>query len=89
MLGKGGRIITCGATTGANVNLKLNHLFYKNQSIIGSTMSNMNAYNKVQGQIRDNIYLPFVGKIFPLNKIVDAHKYFEQRKHLGKVVIKF
>jgi NADPH:quinone reductase-like Zn-dependent oxidoreductase len=37
-LAKGGRLVTCGATTGSQVTVELKRLFFKNQQIIGSTM---------------------------------------------------
>jgi len=89
MLRKGGRIVTCGATTGSSVNLKLNHLFYKNLSVLGSTMSNMKTFYAVQKKIANKVYLPFIDKVFTVDKIRLAHKYIEERNHQGKVVIKF
>jgi len=89
ILRNGGRIVTCGATTGASVNLKLNHLFYKNLSILGSTMSNLRTFYAVQKKIADKVYFPFVDKVFTVDKIRQAHKYIEERNHQGKVIIKF
>ena len=45
ILSKGGRIVTCGATTGSDVNINLAHLFIKQQSILGSTMANISVYS--------------------------------------------
>ena len=87
LLGRGGRLVTCGATTGYNVNINLRHLFSKQQSIIGSTMSDIDTFENVQKKIKENIYTSFVDKIYPLSDIKDAHKRIEDRKHLGKVVV--
>jgi len=87
LLGRGGRLVTCGATTGHNVNIDLRYLFSKQQSIIGSTMSNIATFKEVQNKIALNIYKPFVDKIYPLSDIKHAHMRVENRKHLGKVVL--
>ena len=87
LLGKGGRIVTCGATTGYDVNIDLRHLFSKQQTIIGSTMSDINTFKKVQEKIAKNIYTPFVDKIYSMSDIKKAHKRIEDRQNLGKVVI--
>ena len=52
LLAKGGRLVTCGATTGSNVNINLRHLFSKQQSIIGSTMSDIDSFKKVQKSMK-------------------------------------
>ncbi len=87
MLARGGRLVTCGATTGALVNIDLNHLFIKHQQIIGSTMGNINDIDAVTKLIEADLITPHVDKIFPLEKIIAAHKYLEEGKQAGKVVI--
>ena len=86
-LGRGGRIVTCGATTGYDVNIDLRHLFSKQQSILGSTMSDMDTFKKVQDKIQNGIYVPFVDKVYPLADIRHAHSQIENRKNIGKVVL--
>jgi len=89
ILARGGRIVTCGATTGKDVNIDLGHLFMKQQSIIGSTMSNIETFRKVMEKIHNKVYLPFVDEIFPMKYIRQAHEYIENRQHMGKVVMEF
>ena len=86
-LGRGGRIVTCGATTGYDVNIDLRHLFSKQQSILGSTMSDMDTFKKVQDKIRNGIYVPFVDRVYSLADIRHAHSQIENRKNIGKVVL--
>ena len=87
ILSKGGRIVTCGATTGPNVNINLAHLFMKQHTILGSTMGNIPAFNEVMDKIKDGRYIPMVDKVFPMEDIRDAHEYLENRKQMGKVVV--
>ena len=87
LLTKGGRLVTCGATTGANVDINLAHLFMKQQSILGSTMSNISAFKKVMSKINQRKYQPIVDKIFAMKDIREAHNYIENRHQMGKVVL--
>ena len=83
----GGRIVTCGATTGPNVKLHLSHLFMKQQSILGSTMSDIDTFKKVIKKIEKKVYKPIVDKVFSISDIKNAHKYIEERKNIGKIVV--
>jgi len=87
LLSKGGRLVTCGATTGADVGINLAHLFMKQQSILGSTMSNIKAFNEVMNKINEKKYKPMIDKIFTMEAIQDAHDYIENRHQSGKVVV--
>lgn len=87
VLSKGGRIVTCGATTGADVNVNLAHLFIKQQSILGSTMGSIPTFNEVMGKIKQKKYTPMVDQVFPMEDIRHAHEYMENRQQMGKVVV--
>ena len=87
MLSKGGRIVTCGATTGSDVNINLVHLFMKQHTIMGSTMSSISAFEEVMNKIKEKKYLPMVDKVIPMEDIREAHEYIENRKQMGKVVV--
>jgi NADPH:quinone reductase-like Zn-dependent oxidoreductase len=89
ILARGGKIVTCGATTGANVRINLRHLFIKHQQIIGSTMGNRNDMIEIINLIEANILKPHVDKVFSINNIRDAHEYLESGKQMGKVVVTF
>ena len=87
VLNKGGRIVTCGATTGSKVSIDLAHLFMKQQTIIGSTMASLDSFNDVMKKIKDNRYRPFVDKVFSFNEVKQAHLRMENREHFGKIVL--
>jgi len=89
LLATGGRLVTCGATTGIDVSLNLAHLFFKQLSILGSTMSDINSFNEVMLKISQNSYSPLIDKSFSYLDIIEAHKRIEDRKNIGKVVIQF
>ena len=87
LLKKGGRLVTCGATTGSNVEINLTHIFFKQLSILGSTMSNIKTFNKVLEKINNQKYKPMIDSIFPASDIISAHQKIENRENLGKVVL--
>lgn len=87
VLRKGGRIVTCGATTGNMVDIDLNHLFMKQHSILGSTMGSISAFHSVMNKINNKIYKPFIDKIFKFSDVSKAHSRIEKRKQIGKIIL--
>ena len=87
MLNKGGRIVTCGSTTGAIVSIDLRHLFMKQQTIMGSTMASLSTFNQVMNKIKQKKYASFIDRIYTFNEIKSAHSRLENRKNFGKVII--
>ena len=87
VLGLGGRIVVCGATTGADVTVNLRHLFRKQQSVLGSTMGSLKSFAQVVENFERKRYRPIVDKVFQLTEISAAHRYLEQGGHTGKVVL--
>jgi len=87
VLSIGGRIVTCGATTGNNVSIDLRHLFMKQQTILGSTMSSISSFKKVLENMNDKKYLPFIDKVYKFENVKEAHLRMENRKHFGKIVL--
>ena len=83
----GGRIVTCGSTTGSKVNIDLRHLFMKQQSILGSTMSSYSSFLGVMKLIENKALFPFVDRVYKFSDIKSAHKRIEERKQFGKVVL--
>jgi NADPH:quinone reductase-like Zn-dependent oxidoreductase len=80
-------VVTCGATTGSKVSIDLRYIFFKQQSILGSTMGNVQALDAVIELIKTDRIKPIVDEIFSMEKIADAHKYFENSNQFGKVVL--
>ena len=83
----GGRLVTCGATTGADVTLDLRYLFAKQWSLLGSFMGTMGELHQVlkfvfRGQLR-----PVIDQVFPLSEIRQAHERLEKKEQFGKVVL--
>ncbi len=83
----GGRLVTCGATTGAEVTLNLRHLFFKNLSILGSTMGSRSSFFPIFRHVEAGRLKPVVDQVLPLSEIRRAHDLIEQRRPFGKIVL--
>ncbi len=87
ILGKGGRIVTCGATTGSEAKFDIRHLFSKQQSIFGSTMGNVNSLDSALAMYINGDIKPIVDKCFKMSAIQKAHEYLEDGRQTGKVIV--
>jgi NADPH:quinone reductase-like Zn-dependent oxidoreductase len=83
----GGRLVTCGATTGPIVETDLRIVFWKQLRIIGSTMSNRKEFRDVMGQLFSGRLKPVVDRTFPLADTTAALALLEKGEQFGKIVI--
>ena len=88
-LRKGGKLVTCGATTGPFVRIDLRALFIRHQQLIGSTMGTFQDMQEIIDLAQQGKLKPVISKVFPFGKIREAHDWLEQGKQFGKVVISF
>ena len=84
---RGGRLVTCGATTGADVQINLRALFFKNLALIGNTMGRKGDLRRLlrlfdQGRLR-----PVVDRVLPMTQVGEAHRLLETRQAFGKIVL--
>lgn len=86
-LGRGGRLVTCGATTGPNVSLDLRRLFWHHWSILGSTMGNAAEYAEVVRRLGAGELRPVVDRTFPMTQARAAYERLAKGEQLGKVVV--
>ncbi|MFX0058607.1 MAG: zinc-binding dehydrogenase [Candidatus Hodarchaeota archaeon] len=87
LLKPGGRLVTPGSTTGPLTEIDLRQIFWKQLTIMGSTMSNQGEFREVMNLIFSNKLNPEIDKIFPIEEIVDAEKYLSEGKQFGKLLI--
>lgn len=87
VLARNGRLVTCGGTTGAMVELALPHLFIKNQSVLGSTMGPRSAYPEIFAHVAAGRFRPVVDQVLPLSRARTAHERLESRAVSGKIVL--
>jgi NADPH2:quinone reductase len=84
----GGRLLTCGATTGHDPQTDLRHVFYRQLEVIGSTMGGYDDLMKPLKMIVEGRMRTVVGATFDLKDASDAHRMMEERRALGKIVIR-
>lgn len=88
----GGKLVTCGATSGPLVNLDLRYIFIKQQQIIGSTMGTAKELVQIHELLTQGKLKVKVGRVFPYTQVKEAHEYLEHSKdsdQFGKVVLKW
>jgi NADPH:quinone reductase-like Zn-dependent oxidoreductase len=83
----GGRMVTCGSTTGGEVPLNLRAVFFKRLSIIGTTMGPKADQLAVWKLLCQRKLKPVVDRVFPVYEVAKAHEYVEGRQAFGKVVL--
>jgi NADPH:quinone reductase-like Zn-dependent oxidoreductase len=86
-LRRGGRLVTCGATTGPQVGLDIRRLFWHHWSILGSTMGNAAEYAEIVRRLGRGELRPVVDRVFPLARAREAYERLERGEQLGKIVI--
>lgn len=86
-LSKGGRLVTCGATTGPLVETDVRRLFWNQYTIMGSTMGNVAEYRDVVGQLAAGKLRPVVDRVFPLAEARAGFERLRRGDQLGKIAI--
>lgn len=86
-LAKGGRLITCGATTGGDVALNLRHAFSRQLTIKGSYMGTRAELIKVSELMGQKRLIAVIDRTFPLREARAAQELMISRKFFGKIVL--
>lgn len=86
-LAKGGRLVTCGATSGYEAKTDLRYVFYKQLQILGSTMGRKGDLITIMKLIEQGMLKPAIDRVMPLAEVREAHRIVEEGKHFGKVVL--
>jgi NADPH:quinone reductase-like Zn-dependent oxidoreductase len=84
----GGRLVTCGATTGFNGALDIRYLFTRQLSVLGSFMGSKAELFPALELFRRGKLKPVIDIVLPLEKCREAHERLEHREQFGKVVLK-
>ena len=86
-LAKGGRLVTCGATSGFEAMTDLRYVFYKQLQILGSTMGKKGDLITIFELIGRGLLKPVIDRVMPLAEVRSAHRIVEEGKHFGKIVL--
>jgi NADPH:quinone reductase-like Zn-dependent oxidoreductase len=84
----GGRVTVCGATTGPNPKAALHRVWWKQLSILGSTMGTREDFEGAYGLVAAGRAPVVVDSVFPLAETRAAHERMERGEQMGKIVLR-
>lgn len=87
-LARNGRIVTCGATSGAEASFDIRHLFYRHLTFYGSMMGSKAELLEAMKFVRTGKLRAVVDRVFPLEEARAAHEHMLHRAQFGKIVLK-
>jgi zinc-binding alcohol dehydrogenase/oxidoreductase len=83
----GGRVAVCGATSGPNPPAQLHRIWWKQLTIVGSTMGTRADFEAVYELVRSGRAKAVIDRVYPLEAIRAAHERLEAGEQLGKIVL--
>jgi zinc-binding alcohol dehydrogenase/oxidoreductase len=83
----GGRVAVCGATSGPNPPAQLHRVWWKQLTIVGSTMGTRSDFEAAYELVRTGRAKPVIDRVYPLEEIREAHSRLEAGEQLGKIVL--
>jgi NADPH:quinone reductase-like Zn-dependent oxidoreductase len=86
-LAKGGRLVTCGATSGPKPDEDIRRLFQKQVTIYGSTMGTRNDWEQLNRMLLAGKLQAVVDRTFPLEEAAAAQERMENGDQFGKIVL--
>jgi NADPH:quinone reductase-like Zn-dependent oxidoreductase len=86
-LARGGRLVTCGATTGYDARIDLRALFARQISLLGSYMGRKGELLRAAQFFFAGELRPVVDRTLPLSEAAEAHRTLESRQQFGKLVL--
>jgi len=86
-LAKGGRLVTCGATTGGDATTDVNRIFWNQLDVLGSTMATRGEVDDVLSLVWDGAFEPRIRARLPMSEAAEGHRMLEERDGFGKVVL--
>ena len=85
-LAMGGRIVTCGSTSGVKAEVTMPRLFFRQAGLLGSTMGNASEFESVLKAMNADMR-PVVDSVYPLSDVQAALTRLDAAEQFGKVVL--
>jgi len=86
-LAKGGRLVTCGATTGDDATTDVNRIFCNQLDVYGTTMATRCEVDDAFSHVWDGTFEPMIRATLPMGETAEGHRMLEERDGFGKVVL--
>jgi NADPH:quinone reductase-like Zn-dependent oxidoreductase len=83
-----GRIAVCGATSGPNPKAALHRIWWKQLTILGSTMGTKRDFEGAYELVKSGKAKPVIDSVFPLAEASAAHERMESGEQFGKIVLR-
>ncbi|MEP6549937.1 MAG: zinc-binding dehydrogenase [Gemmatimonadales bacterium] len=87
-LGRRGRLVTCGATSGPIVQMDIRRLFWNQWDIMGSTMGNDAEFDAITNEFRAGRLTPLVDSVFDISQGRQAFERLASGQQFGKIVVR-
>ncbi len=87
-LATGGRLVTCGATSGYEGMTDIRYVFSKGLSILGSTMGGRAELLTIARLIGEGRLKPVIDRVLPLDRVAEGHRAMADRTPFGKIILK-
>jgi len=87
-LRRGGRIVTCGVTSGPKAEVNLQMLYWNHHSLIGSTMGSQEDFRQMLCAVSNARIKPVMDQVFTLDQAAAALARMEEGKQFGKIALK-
>jgi alcohol dehydrogenase len=84
---RGGRLVTCGASTGFLAQTDLRYVWTRELSILGSDGWSRGDLTELIGQVQSRELAPVIHGVYPLSRVRDAVAELEDRRAVGKIVV--
>ena len=83
----GGRLVTCGATSGYLPKTDLRYVFFRNLQILGATGGSGSILFRIVRLVQEGKLQPVLDRVLPLKEAQEAHRLLERRVQFGKLVL--
>ena len=87
-LARGGRLLTCGATTGPNPEEDIARIFWNQLTVLGSTMGTHAEFAGMLRMFQGGKVRPVIDSVFPLPEAKEAERRLEEKRQFGKIVLR-
>ncbi|OLO38982.1 alcohol dehydrogenase [Alkalihalophilus pseudofirmus] len=87
LLQDGGRLVSFGGTSGYNLNVNLFEIFYRQISILGTTMGSQDEFREMLKFVEKHKVKPVIDQVFPITETAEALKRIDEAIQFGKIGI--
>ncbi len=87
-LGRAGRLVTCGGTSGPLVETDVRRLFWNQWTIMGSTMGNDSEFDAIVKELEAGELMPVIDSVFSLENGREAYERLASGQQFGKIVVR-